>query len=113
MSPHRVLCGITLALLPFIAAAQNYPTRPIRVILSVPAGATPDVTARVLTPGMAQLLGQIGTEIAEAARSIEQRLDQQQAPAVADAVERCLEGQRSTVGRSVVCALCRHRIHRW
>jgi len=58
MSPHRVLCGITLALLPFIAAAQNYPTRPIRVILSVPAGATPDVTARVLTPGMVQLLGQ-------------------------------------------------------
>ena len=58
MSPHRVVCAVTLALLPFIAAAQNYPTRPIRVILSVPAGATPDVTARVLTPGMAQLLGQ-------------------------------------------------------
>ena len=42
-----------------------------------------------------------------------ERLDQQQAPAVADAVERCLEGQRSTVGRSVGGALCRHRIHRW
>jgi tripartite-type tricarboxylate transporter receptor subunit TctC len=53
-----VICGLTLALLPFLAVAQTYPNRPIRVILSVPAGATPDVTARVLTPGMAQLLGQ-------------------------------------------------------
>ena len=32
--------------------------RPIRVILSVPAGATPDVTARLVGPGMSELLGQ-------------------------------------------------------
>ena len=51
MSPHRLICAAALALLPFVAAAQNYPTRPVRVILSVPAGATPDVTARLLTPG--------------------------------------------------------------
>ena len=55
---YRVLYALALALVPFLASAQNYPTRPIRVILSVPAGATPDVTARLLTPGMAQLLGQ-------------------------------------------------------
>ena len=54
MSAHRLTCAAALALLPFVAAAQNYPTRPVRVILSVPAGATPDVTARLLTPGMAR-----------------------------------------------------------
>jgi tripartite-type tricarboxylate transporter receptor subunit TctC len=58
MMRYRMLYALALALLPFLASAQNYPTRPIRVILSVPAGATPDVTARLLTPGMAQLLGQ-------------------------------------------------------
>src|SRR6185503_3381340 len=40
------------------ALAQDYPARPIRVILSVPAGATPDVTARLIGPGMSEQLGQ-------------------------------------------------------
>jgi tripartite-type tricarboxylate transporter receptor subunit TctC len=40
------------------AAAQVYPTKPIRVIVAVPAGGTPDVLARTVTPGMAALLGQ-------------------------------------------------------
>ena len=39
-------------------AAADYPDRPIRVILSVPAGATPDVTARLVGPGMSEQLGQ-------------------------------------------------------
>jgi len=43
---------------PALAAAQTYPEKPIRVILSVPAGATPDVTARLITPGISRLLGQ-------------------------------------------------------
>jgi tripartite-type tricarboxylate transporter receptor subunit TctC len=46
-----------LALVP-LAAAQSYPDKPIRVILPVPAGGTPDVLARNVTPGMAELLGQ-------------------------------------------------------
>ena len=41
-----------------IAVAQNYPDRPIRVLLPVPAGGTPDVIARTVTPAMAELLGQ-------------------------------------------------------
>jgi tripartite-type tricarboxylate transporter receptor subunit TctC len=40
------------------ATAQVYPTKPIRVIVAVPAGGTPDVLARTVTPGMAALLGQ-------------------------------------------------------
>lgn len=39
-------------------AAPRYPDKPIRVILSVPAGATPDVTARLVTPGLSRELGQ-------------------------------------------------------
>jgi len=40
------------------AAAQNYPERPIRVIVGVPAGGTPDVMARMITTGMSRVLGQ-------------------------------------------------------
>ncbi len=41
---------------PFAQAAE-WPDKPIRVILSVPAGATPDVTARLVFPGLSQQLG--------------------------------------------------------
>lgn len=47
-----------MALAPPALAAQAWPDKPIRVILSVPAGATPDVTARLVFPGMSQQLGQ-------------------------------------------------------
>src|SRR5215213_9561801 len=59
------------------AIAQSYPDRPIRVIVGVPAGATPDIMARSVTTGMSKILGQplvmdnrggaggiIGTEVA-------------------------------------------------
>jgi tripartite-type tricarboxylate transporter receptor subunit TctC len=51
-------CVIAAALLAPLAGAQTYPVKPVRVILSVPAGATPDVTARLVTPGLAGALGQ-------------------------------------------------------
>ena len=62
----RVLCVVAATLpAPFAGAqtastssGQAYPAKPIRVILSVPAGATPDVTARLVMPGLSQLLGQ-------------------------------------------------------
>jgi tripartite-type tricarboxylate transporter receptor subunit TctC len=53
--PALVFCA---AALPLLAAAQSYPTKPIRVIVAVPAGGTPDVLARTVTPGMSALLGQ-------------------------------------------------------
>ncbi|MDB5925604.1 MAG: hypothetical protein JWN13_4540 [Betaproteobacteria bacterium] len=71
--------AITLAAatLSVAAAAQTYPERPIRVIVGVPAGGTPDVMARTVTTGMSKILGQalvmdnrggagglIGTEVA-------------------------------------------------
>jgi tripartite-type tricarboxylate transporter receptor subunit TctC len=56
--PSWVVAGLTAALLSPLAAAQGYPNKPIRLILAVPAGATPDVTARLITPGLSQVLGQ-------------------------------------------------------
>jgi tripartite-type tricarboxylate transporter receptor subunit TctC len=56
--PPSGFCLAAAMLFSSVAAAQDYPSRPIRVILSVPAGATPDVTARLVTPGLSQLLGQ-------------------------------------------------------
>jgi tripartite-type tricarboxylate transporter receptor subunit TctC len=58
----KFICSIiaSLALMPLapLAAAQTYPDKPIRVLLPVPAGGTPDVLARNVTPSMAELLGQ-------------------------------------------------------
>jgi len=56
-SPRVVL---TLAILFYAAqaVAQIYPNKPIRVIVPVPAGGTPDVVARMVTPELANLLGQ-------------------------------------------------------
>ncbi len=41
-----------------LAAAQTYPDKPVRVIVPVPAGGTPDVVARMVLPGLGNLLGQ-------------------------------------------------------
>ena len=59
------------------AQAQNYPAKPVRILIPVPAGGTVDILARMLTPAMSNLLGQqlvidnrggagglIGTELA-------------------------------------------------
>ena len=40
------------------AAAQDYPTRPVRIVVGFTAGASADVTARVLAPKLGQSLGQ-------------------------------------------------------
>jgi tripartite-type tricarboxylate transporter receptor subunit TctC len=50
--------ALPLMLLAPLAAAQAWPDKPIRVILAVPAGAAPDVTARLVFPGVSQQLGQ-------------------------------------------------------
>ncbi|HSF22063.1 MAG TPA: tripartite tricarboxylate transporter substrate binding protein [Burkholderiales bacterium] len=54
----KLPCLIAAALIATAAGAQDYPAKPVRVILSVPAGATPDVTARLVTPGLSNALGQ-------------------------------------------------------
>ncbi len=55
---RRVFALAAALLLPQLAAAQAYPDKPIRVILPVPAGGTPDVVAHMVQPGLSSLLGQ-------------------------------------------------------
>lgn len=46
------------ALLAIPAHAQNYPTRPIRMLVPFSPGGNVDITARTVAPGLAQALGQ-------------------------------------------------------
>jgi len=44
--------------LPRAAWADTYPTRPIQMIVDLPAGLAPDVAARLIAPPLSQRLGQ-------------------------------------------------------
>jgi tripartite-type tricarboxylate transporter receptor subunit TctC len=48
----------TLSFLPRPAKAQFYPTRPIRLIVQVPPGGSPDIVARVMGQWLSEKLGQ-------------------------------------------------------
>jgi tripartite-type tricarboxylate transporter receptor subunit TctC len=55
----RRACGLAaLAAVATGVAAQDWPTRPIRMLVPVPAGGTPDVVARMLRPGLSAHFGQ-------------------------------------------------------
>jgi len=41
-----------------IARAQSYPTRPVNLVVFVPAGATPDIVARLVGQSLSQRIGQ-------------------------------------------------------
>jgi tripartite-type tricarboxylate transporter receptor subunit TctC len=53
--------ALGMAALPLASAparADNFPTRPIRLIVGFPAGSGPDIVARILGQGMSSRLGQ-------------------------------------------------------
>jgi tripartite-type tricarboxylate transporter receptor subunit TctC len=79
-SPMRIAASVlltALSLTPAAATAQNYPTRPVRIIVPFSAGGAADTPARMLGPKLSEALGQqvlidnrpgagstIGTELA-------------------------------------------------
>jgi tripartite-type tricarboxylate transporter receptor subunit TctC len=46
------------AMVPAIARADDYPSRPVRLVVDLPAGLAPDVLTRVVSDPLAQRLGQ-------------------------------------------------------
>ena len=55
---RTILICIACALLPQLAYAQSYPTRPIRLVLPFPPGGGADITGRILADGLGLVLGQ-------------------------------------------------------
>jgi tripartite-type tricarboxylate transporter receptor subunit TctC len=54
-------CAIGVIALPFVsrvAAAQNYPTRPVHLVVTVPAGGSPDIVGRLLGQWLSEHLAQ-------------------------------------------------------
>lgn len=58
---HNLICVTMLAggaLLALPVAAQNYPVKPVRVIVSFPPGSGADIVARTITPRLTEAYGQ-------------------------------------------------------
>jgi len=54
----RLLTGLTLLLLPALASAQDFPAKPIKLIVPFPAGGPNDIIARVVGQRMSELIKQ-------------------------------------------------------
>ena len=68
----RVLLLAALAAATCSAAAQSWPTRPIRVIVSFAPGSAPDIVCRFVTDRLSRALGGLGffTEGAETPEAV-------------------------------------------
>jgi tripartite-type tricarboxylate transporter receptor subunit TctC len=54
----RLLAGLWLVFLPALAAAQDFPTKPIKLIVPFPAGGPNDIIARVVGQRMSEIIKQ-------------------------------------------------------
>src|SRR4051812_5762703 len=52
------LLGVAAGCMAGISAAQDFPTRPLRIIVAESPGTTTDIVARIMAPGMSRVLGQ-------------------------------------------------------
>src|SRR3954462_8736157 len=55
---RRLLTVLTLSLLPALAVAQDFPTKPIKLIVPFPAGGPNDIIARIVGQRMSELMKQ-------------------------------------------------------
>src|SRR5262245_32761021 len=55
---HLLAAAAASAIVPLRTLAQNFPSKPMRVIAAGPAGATADIVARLITEPLAKELGQ-------------------------------------------------------
>jgi tripartite-type tricarboxylate transporter receptor subunit TctC len=55
---HLAASAAALPVVAHIAGAQTYPSRPVTLIVFVPAGGTPDIIARLIGQSLSQRLGQ-------------------------------------------------------
>ena len=55
---HSAAGAAALASLPRVACAESYPTRPVRFVVPLPAGSSPDITARVIAEQLANTWAQ-------------------------------------------------------
>jgi tripartite-type tricarboxylate transporter receptor subunit TctC len=52
------VAAVALPAMPRIARAQAYPNRPVRMIVTVPAGGSPDIIGRLISQWLSEKLGQ-------------------------------------------------------
>src|ERR1700744_3890373 len=50
--------GFVLPAMPYVARAETYPARPVRLIVGAIAGSAPDVVARLIAQRLSEKLGQ-------------------------------------------------------
>lgn len=55
---RNVAAGIALAFVSMVAAAEEFPTRPLKIVVTYPAGGGTDVTARIIGKRLGERLGQ-------------------------------------------------------